>query len=104
MATPTIFVQNFGCRATQADGAALESQLSGRGLALAPSGPLMGSHRFLNPELADADGLVGVGGQLSPAWLIEAYRQGIFPYYDDTSPILWWSPRVYQNIVFQFTP
>jgi leucyl/phenylalanyl-tRNA---protein transferase len=52
----------------------------------------MGSRRFLNPELADADGLVGVGGEVSPGWLIEAYRQGIFPYYNDTSPILWWSP------------
>ena len=52
----------------------------------------MGSRRFLNPERADADGLVGVGGQLSPEWLLDAYRQGIFPYYDASSPILWWSP------------
>src|SRR5271169_3711349 len=35
MADPRFFVQNFGCRATQADGAALESQLAGRGLPLA---------------------------------------------------------------------
>ncbi len=37
MATPRFFVQNFGCRATQADGAALEAQLAGRGLPLAAS-------------------------------------------------------------------
>ncbi len=37
MADPRIFVQNFGCRATQADGAALEAQLASRGLPVAPS-------------------------------------------------------------------
>jgi leucyl/phenylalanyl-tRNA--protein transferase len=47
---------------------------------------------FLNPERADADGLVGVGGDLRPARLLEAYRRGIFPWFDDDSPILWWSP------------
>ncbi len=47
---------------------------------------------FLDPELADADGLVGVGGDLRPARLLEAYRRGIFPWFDETTPILWWSP------------
>src|SRR5262245_44667286 len=47
---------------------------------------------FLDPELADADGLVAVGGDLSPPRLLEAYRRGIFPWYDAESPILWWSP------------
>ena len=47
---------------------------------------------FLDPEHADAEGLVGVGGDLSPTRLLEAYRHGIFPFYDDTMPILWWSP------------
>jgi leucyl/phenylalanyl-tRNA--protein transferase len=47
---------------------------------------------FLDPKHADADGLVGVGGDLSPRRLVEAYRRGIFPFYDETSPILWWSP------------
>jgi leucyl/phenylalanyl-tRNA--protein transferase len=46
----------------------------------------------LDPEDADEDGLVGVGGDLQPRTLIEAYRRGIFPWYDDTLPILWWSP------------
>ncbi len=47
---------------------------------------------FLNPELADAFGLVGVGGDLRPQWLLHAYRSGIFPWYDEGDPILWWSP------------
>jgi leucyl/phenylalanyl-tRNA--protein transferase len=47
---------------------------------------------FLDPERADAEGLVGVGGDLRPARLLEAYRRGIFPWFDASSPILWWSP------------
>ena len=42
------------------------------------------------PELADADGLVAVGGDLSTERLLTAYRQGIFPWTAD--PITWWSP------------
>ena len=52
----------------------------------------MPSRLFLNPERADADGLVGVGGDLSPPLLLAAYRRGIFPWFDEASPILWWSP------------
>jgi leucyl/phenylalanyl-tRNA--protein transferase len=47
---------------------------------------------FLDPEDADADGLVGVGGDLRPERLVQAYRRGIFPFFDEDSPILWWSP------------
>jgi leucyl/phenylalanyl-tRNA--protein transferase len=47
---------------------------------------------LLVPELADADGLVAVGGDLSPERLLLAYRRGIFPWYDESMPILWWSP------------
>jgi leucyl/phenylalanyl-tRNA--protein transferase len=47
---------------------------------------------FLVPELADEYGLVGVGGDLSPARLLEAYRHGIFPWYDEQTPVMWWSP------------
>lgn len=43
-------------------------------------------------ELAEPDGLLAVGGDLSPERLIEAYRSGIFPWYTDDTPILWWSP------------
>jgi leucyl/phenylalanyl-tRNA--protein transferase len=52
----------------------------------------MSPRLFLNPERADAEGLVGVGGDLQPPMLLEAYRRGIFPWFDENSPILWWSP------------
>jgi leucyl/phenylalanyl-tRNA--protein transferase len=52
----------------------------------------MSPRLFLDPERADADGLVGVGGDLRPERLLEAYRRGIFPWFDEESPILWWSP------------
>jgi leucyl/phenylalanyl-tRNA---protein transferase len=45
-----------------------------------------------DPELTDATGLVAIGGDLSPQRLLEAYRRGIFPWYDDNLPICWWSP------------
>lgn len=43
-------------------------------------------------EEAEAEGLLGVGGDLSPRRLIAAYASGIFPWYSEGSPILWWSP------------
>lgn len=46
---------------------------------------------FPPPEDAE-DGLLAVGGDLSPERLLLAYRSGIFPWYDDDSPILWHSP------------
>ena len=42
--------------------------------------------------LADPNGLLAVGGDLQPERLIAAYRNGIFPWYDESQPILWWSP------------
>jgi leucyl/phenylalanyl-tRNA--protein transferase len=42
--------------------------------------------------LADPDGLLCAGGDLSPARLLEAYRRGIFPWFSEGQPILWWSP------------
>lgn len=42
--------------------------------------------------LRDPDGLLAVGGDLSPARLLYAYRHGIFPWYHHDQPILWWSP------------
>jgi leucyl/phenylalanyl-tRNA---protein transferase len=48
--------------------------------------------RFPDPELADEDGLLAIGGDLSPDRLILAYEKGIFPWFGDESPIMWWSP------------
>jgi leucyl/phenylalanyl-tRNA--protein transferase len=47
---------------------------------------------LLIPELADDSGLVAVGGDLRPDQLLEAYRQGVFPWYDAGYPVCWWSP------------
>lgn len=50
---------------------------------------------FPDPATAETepDGLLAVGGDLSPARLLNAYRQGVFPWYSDGQPILWWSPN-----------
>lgn len=45
-----------------------------------------------DPGQADAEGLVAIGGDLSPERLINAYKAGIFPWYEEGSAILWWSP------------
>lgn len=42
--------------------------------------------------LADPNGLLAAGGDLSPTRLLAAYRRGIFPWYSAGEPILWWSP------------
>jgi leucyl/phenylalanyl-tRNA--protein transferase len=47
---------------------------------------------FPPPEYADPSGLLAVGGDLSSQRLLEAYRLGIFPWYSEDQPILWWSP------------
>lgn len=47
---------------------------------------------FPNPKFADRDGLLAVGGDLSEKRLLLAYGSGIFPWYSDAHPILWWSP------------
>ena len=47
---------------------------------------------FPPPDYADPSGLLAVGGDLSSERLLEAYRAGIFPWYSDDQPILWWSP------------
>lgn len=51
---------------------------------------------FPDPEEADPDGLLAVGGDLSPQRLLNAYCNGIFPWYAEDSPILWWAtnPRL----------
>jgi leucyl/phenylalanyl-tRNA---protein transferase len=45
------------------------------------------------PAFADENGLVGVGGTLEPSVLLRAYTEGIFPWFSDGDPILWWSPN-----------
>jgi leucyl/phenylalanyl-tRNA--protein transferase len=47
---------------------------------------------FPDPDLANKDGLLAIGGDLSSERLLNAYKCGIFPWYSDDSPILWWSP------------
>lgn len=51
---------------------------------------------FPHPEMAEDNGLLAVGGDLSAERLIAAYRSGIFPWYTKEDPILWWftSPRL----------
>ena len=53
------------------------------------------SHDYFPPlerALTDPNGLLAVGGDLSSTRLLEAYRKGIFPWYEEGQPILWWSP------------
>lgn len=47
---------------------------------------------FPPPELAREDGLLALGGDLTQDRLLLAYEMGIFPWYSDGQPILWWSP------------
>jgi len=53
---------------------------------------LSDTHVFPPPTLARKDGLLAVGGDLEPDRLLLAYRMGIFPWYSNGDPILWWSP------------
>ena len=43
--------------------------------------------------MTDPNGLLAIGGDLSPRRLLLAYRRGIFPWYDNDQPILWWTPN-----------
>lgn len=49
--------------------------------------------RFPDPALAEEDGLLAIGGDLRPERLIAAYQNGIFPWYSDDTPILWYAPH-----------
>ena len=57
-------------------------------LGAAPDSPFPPPARALR----DPDGLLAVGGDLSPTRLLNAYRHGIFPWFSEGQPILWWSP------------
>src|SRR5713226_8676949 len=47
---------------------------------------------FLLADFADETGLIAIGGDLGPKRLLQAYRSGVFPWYDADEPICWWSP------------
>ena len=48
---------------------------------------------FPNPRKANEDGILAIGGDLSPDRLMLAYNQGIFPWFNEDDPIVWWSPK-----------
>lgn len=54
---------------------------------------LQGDFEFPDPIHAEPDGLLAFGGDLSPETLIKAYPHGIFPWYNENQPILWWAPH-----------
>jgi len=58
-------------------------------LLLSPDAPPV----FPDPEQCDDEGLIAVGGDLSKERLLAAYDSGIFPWYNDGLPVLWWSPN-----------
>lgn len=51
------------------------------------------SYAFPDPELAEDNGLLAIGGDLSPVRLLNAYINGIFPWYNEGEPIMWWCPH-----------
>lgn len=53
----------------------------------------------IEEALDDPDGLLAIGGDLSVSRLVEAYSQGIFPWYGNNEPIMWWSPKSRAAIV-----
>ena len=50
------------------------------------------THWFPEVDTADHNGIVALGGDLSPKRVLLAYKQGIFPWFSEDEPILWWSP------------
>ncbi|HQU42068.1 MAG TPA: leucyl/phenylalanyl-tRNA--protein transferase [Pirellulales bacterium] len=50
------------------------------------------SHIFPPADAASPDGLIGIGGELSTEWLLDAYRHGIFPWPFSDGQLAWWSP------------
>ena len=60
-----------------------------RPVLILPGGPIA----FPDADEADDEGLVAIGGDLSSARLLAAYDRGIFPWYDEGVPPLWWSPN-----------
>jgi leucyl/phenylalanyl-tRNA--protein transferase len=46
----------------------------------------------ISHALTEPDGLLAIGGVLNPSLLLDAYRKGIFPWYSEGQPVMWWSP------------
>jgi leucyl/phenylalanyl-tRNA--protein transferase len=62
---------------------------------LAPHFPYLeadADYPFPDPSEATVQGILCEGGNLSPGMLLSAYRRGIFPWFNEEDPILWWSP------------
>lgn len=57
-----------------------------------PIFPLTDALVFPDPTYANPDGILAIGGDLRPERLLLAYEKGIFPWYSQGQPILWWSP------------
>ena len=57
-----------------------------------PDDPLPETRRALS-QSSDAPGLLAAGGELTPKRLAEAYAKGVFPWYSEGQPVLWWSPH-----------
>ncbi len=49
-------------------------------------------YKFPSPKLATSEGIVAVGGDLNPLRVLEAYKNGIFPWFNDDENLIWWSP------------
>ena len=47
---------------------------------------------FPSPNSADRDGILAFGGDLNPKRIIQAYKNGIFPWFESDDNLLWWSP------------
>ena len=56
---------------------------------------------FPPAETASPEGIVALGGDLSPERLVLAYNSGIFPWFEDDEPILWWSPSERMVLFFE---
>ena len=57
--------------------------------------PWLGAEPGFPPDeraLREPNGLLAAGGALTPVWLLAAYRRGIFPWFSEGEPILWWTP------------
>ena len=49
-------------------------------------------YKFPSPQSATNEGVVAVGGDLNPLRILEAYKNGIFPWFNDDDNLMWWSP------------